>query len=149
MEIWQKWADSSKNDPNRMALLNELKGLMERGKAPPTRRFDAYAVMLGHVWCLVAMSGEMFCQYELWIDEKAPFEHMMTFAYTNGYCDYVAVDKAYALGPKGGYEVTRLYVPNWGGWHSLCPKFSEHFGSPLIGGEGIVKKTFSYLWLAD
>jgi hypothetical protein len=105
--------------------------------------------MLGREWCLITMPGEMFCQYELWIDEKAPFEHTMTLAYTNGSSDYVAVDEAYRLGLKGGYEVTRLYVPNWGGWHSLCPQLSEHFGSPLIGGERIVKKTVSSLWPAN
>lgn len=149
MDIWQKWAESSKNDPNKMALLSKLKSLIEQGQAPPMRRFDAYAIMLGSDWCLVTMPGEMFCQYELWIDDKAPFEHTMTFAYTNGNCGYVATDKDYAIGLKGGYEVNSLYSENWGDWHSLCPKFSEQFGTPLIGGEEIIKKTVASLWPMD
>ncbi|MFC1676771.1 hypothetical protein ACFL3G_06880 [Planctomycetota bacterium] len=149
MEIWQRWADSSKNDPNKMALLNKLKTLIERGQAPPTLRFDVYSVMIGSELCMVTMPANMFCQYELWIDDKAPFEHSMTFAFTNGCDGYFAVDKDYALGLKGGYEVNTQYLPNWGSWHTLCPEFAKHFGTPLIGTEEIIKNTVSSLWSHD
>ena len=124
----------------RMKGLDDLKGYIERGEDPPPWRMDAYAVMLGDEWCLVAMPNEMFCQYELWLDEVAPFERTMTFGYTNGGAGYIGVDKAWAMGEKGGYEAACL--PNWGG-HGTC---TRHFGPPAVGGEKIIKDTIASLW---
>ena len=85
------------------------------------------------------MPHEMFCQYELWIDKNTPVKYTMAFAYTNGYERYIAVDEAWRLGPKAGYEAASL--PNWGG-----QVWTEHFGPPAVGSEKIVKDTIASLW---
>ncbi|MFP6873304.1 MAG: hypothetical protein VCA55_07305 [Verrucomicrobiales bacterium] len=138
-EVWQKMVAASGKDAGRMRQLNRIKELMDQGKQPPARRFDAYAVMAGNEWCLTTMPHEMFCQYELWIDKHAPFKHNMTFAYTNGYQGYVADDAALKMGAKGGYEAASL--PNWGG-----QVWTPHLGPPAVGCEKIVKDALSSLW---
>ena len=157
MEVWQETVESITREYEKhtnpwltepdyrakMDRFNILKGMIERGESPPPRRFDAYAVMLGRDWCLAAMPHEMFCQYELWVDEHAPFDHTMTFSYTNGGPGYVAVDEAWALGPKGGYEAGCL--PNWGA-HGPS---SENFGPPAVGGEGLIKNAIASLWTGE
>ncbi len=148
VEVWQQWVDAAKDregnvDQGKVDHLNKLKALIDAGENPPPRRFDAYAVMIGSDWCLVTMPHEMFCQYELWIDEKAPFKRTMTFAYTNGGQGYVAVDEAWKLKEKGGYEAGSL--PNWGGSGSR----SEFFGPPEVGSEKIIKDTIESLWPKD
>jgi len=129
-------------DPERMNQLNVVRHFLERGGEAPPKRFDAYAVMFGDEWCLVTMPFEMFSQYELWIDDNAPFNHNMTFAYTNGYegCCYIAVDEALRMGPKGGYEAATL--PNW--WGQV---WGIHCGPPAVGSEKIVKDTLASLWM--
>ena len=138
-EQWQKMAEASSKDAGRMRQLNRMKQLMDQGKQPPARRFDAYAVMAGNEWCLTTMPHEMFCQYELWIDKNAPFRHTMTFAFTNGYEGYVANDAALKMGAKGGYEAASL--PNWGG-----QVWTRHLGPPAVGCEKIIKDTLMSLW---
>jgi len=125
---------------NTVKSLEALKGMIERGESPPPRRFDVAAVMLGSEWCLVAMPHEMFCEYELWIDDNAPFDRTMTFAYTNGGSGYVATDEALAMGEKGGYEAGSL--PCW--WaHGAA---SENRSPPAVGTEGMIKDAIASLW---
>ena len=124
----------------RMRGLEDLKGFIERGESPPPWRMDVYALMLGNEWALTAMPNEMFCQYELWVDEAAPFQRTMTFGYTNGGAGYIAVDEAWAMGERGGYEAACL--PNWGGLGTA----SRHFGPPAVGGEQIIKDTIAACW---
>jgi neutral ceramidase len=138
-EEWQKMVEGSARDAGRMRQLNRIKALMDQGKQPPARRFDAYAVMVGNEWCLTTMPHEMFCQYELWIDKHAPFRHTMTFAFTNGYEGYVANDAALKMGAKGGYEAASL--PNWGG-----QVWTQHLGPPAVGCEKIIQDTLMSLW---
>jgi len=47
------------------------------------------------------MTHELFAEYQLWFDQRAPFERKMVLAYTNGCETYVPTDKEFAL---GGYE---------------------------------------------
>ena len=141
-ELLAEMMDLEKNNVGRMKQLRRIQNLIKQGKQPPGRRFDAHAVMLGREWCLTTMPHEMFCQYELWIDKHAPFRNTMTFAFTNGYEGYVAVDQALALGARGGYEAGRL--PNWGG-----QVYTRHLGPPAVGAEKIVKKALSSLWPSD
>ncbi len=110
---------------------------IERGKP---RRLDVTAVMLGQEWILVALSHEMFCQYELWVDEHAPFEHNMTMGYTNGNEGYIPVDEALKMGARGGYEAGKL--PLW--W--ACGAVSEFLGPPEVGVEAIIKNAIASLW---
>ena len=141
-ELLAEMMDLEKKNTGRMKQLLQIEKLLERGEKPPGRRFDAHAVMFGREWCLTTMPHEMFCQYELWIDKHAPFRRTMTFAFTNGYEGYIAVDEALALGARGGYEAGRL--PNWGG-----QVYTRHLGPPAIGAEKIVKETLSSLWPSD
>ena len=141
-EELDEMVEQNSEDPGRTYQLGIVRYFLEKdGEAPP-KRFNAYAVMFGDEWCLVTMPFEMFSQYELWIDENAPFKHNMTFAYTNGYegCCYVAVDEAWQMGPKGGYEAAKL--PNWGGqvWGIRC-------GPPAVGCEKIIKDNLASLWV--
>jgi len=124
----------------RMRGFEELRGALERQEAPPPWRVDVCAIMLGREWALFALSNEMFCQYELWIDANAPFDRTMTFGYTNGGNGYIAVDEAWAMGEKGGYEAACL--PNWGG-NCTC---TRHFGPPAVGGEQIIKDAITACW---
>ena len=141
-ELLAEMMDLQKDKPGRMKQLRRIEDLLKRGEKPPARRFDAHAVMFGREWCLTTMPHEMFCQYELWIDKEAPFRRTMTFAFTNGYQGYIAVDEALALGSKGGYEAGRL--PNWGG-----QVYTEHLGPPAVGTEKIIKDTLTSLWPRD
>ena len=136
---WKALADANKDDERRMEQLMKMRELIKRGEEPPSRRFDAYAVVFGKEWCLVTMPHEMFCQYELWVDRNAPFERTMTFGYTNGYEGYIGDDRALRMGPKGGYEAACL--PNWGG-----QVWTRHFGPPAVGCEKIIQDTLSSLW---
>ena len=77
--------------------LDLVKGMIERGEKPEVE-FGINGVMLGSEWCLVTMPSEMFCEYELWIDENAPFDHKMVFGYTNAGLGYIPTDKALVLG---------------------------------------------------
>ena len=124
----------------RMKGFDNLRVAIEAGDTPPPWRMDVYALMLGTEWVLTAMPNEMFCQYELWIDEAAPFDRTMTFGYTNGGAGYIAVDEAWARGEQAGYEAACL--PNWGGLGTS----SRHFGPPAVGGEQLIKDTLAAAW---
>ncbi len=139
---WKQMAEEHRDNPDRMRQLRRIRELMDRRAPPPPRRLDVWAVMLGRDWCLMALPHEMFCQYELWIDKNAPFQHTMTLAYTNGYEGYIAVDDAWRMGAKGGYEAASL--PNWGG-----QVHTRHFGPPAVGGEQIIKDAIASLWPKD
>jgi hypothetical protein len=104
-------------------------------------RFDINNIILGSQWCLVAMSHEIMCEYELWVDKVAPFDSTMVLGYTNGCESYVATDKELMLGEKGGYEAGSF--PSWG----ISAKLGYQIHSPLaIGTEEIIKKSIKSLW---
>ncbi len=137
-----EWPQGESTSSMRLKQLNAIRGMIDRGEEPAPRRFDAWALMFGIDWCLTAMNYELFCQYELWIDENAPFKHTMTLTLTNGGKGYIAVDEALAMGPKGGYEAATL--PNWDG-----QVFSSHFGPPAVGCEKIIKDNIASFWEQD
>ena len=70
------------NDDATRATMLALRELMER-EAVPQMPMEINAVMLGSEWCLVAMAGEAFTEYELWINALGPFEQTMVFGFTN------------------------------------------------------------------
>jgi len=92
------------DDEAAMKSLQLVKGIIERGEQPGLP-MEVNAVMLGSEWCLVAMRGEAFTEYELWVNAFAPFDHNMVFAYTNDvanpfeehYTSYILTDRALAL----------------------------------------------------
>jgi hypothetical protein len=67
-------------------------------------RFEVSALTLGEHWCLLALTHEVFCEYQLWVEEMHPCRHNMVWAYTNGCESYLSTDESLALGPLGGYE---------------------------------------------
>ena len=123
-----------------IAHFDKLEAMLARGESPPPWRMDATVVSLGNEWVLVAYSNEMFCQYELWVDEVAPFTRNMTFGLTNGATGYVANDAALALGTNGGYEAGCL--PNLGS----CDVMTRHYGPPAVGCEKIIHDLVTGLW---
>ena len=74
---------------------------MIEGDERPHTCFEASLITLGTEWCLLALPGEMFCEFELWVEEQAPFTHKMVAAYTNdGSVGYIPTDKALTLGAE-------------------------------------------------
>lgn len=51
---------------------------------------------------LVAMGGEMVCDYGLWIKQQGEGRHILPMGYSNGMVGYVASKRQF---PEGGYEV--------------------------------------------
>ena len=126
-----------------VAHFDKLEQMMARGEAPPPWRFDATVVSLGGEWVLVAYAGEMFCQYELWVDQAAPFAHNMTMGLTNGATGYIADDAALAMGIRGGYEAGCLpYL-------DPCNVMTPHYGPPAVGCEQIIYDLVSGLWAGE
>lgn len=123
---------------DRADQLEAIKKTIERGEQPELP-LQINAVMLGTEWCLVTLQYEMFCEYELWVDENAPFDHTMTFAYTNGEKTYVAIDEELARGEKGGYEA--------GSFPSLWAHNVRSLHTSLaVGIEGMIKDGIASLW---
>ncbi len=159
MEVWQQTVDNLASDWKRgtesgrpvdwiteevynatIEMLDKVRGFIESGQAPPARRIDVSALMLGSDWCLVALGGETFCQYELWADEAAPFAHNMTLGYTNGIGGYVAGDDALAMGATGGYEAGGY--PCWWASGIIGPSYS-----PLeVGTQERIQQAIASLW---
>jgi hypothetical protein len=64
-------------------------------------RFDAHLLRTGDQWSLLAVTHELFAEYQLLLDKAAPTKHNMMLAYTNGCESYIPMDRDLAL---GGYE---------------------------------------------
>ena len=125
---------------DNLAKLMERKEMVARGDQSRPRNFLTAALMIGTEWCLVAMDGEMFCEYELWVDKAAPFEYTMTLAYTNGISGYIGTDAAIALGGKGGYEAGTFPC-----WWSHGPT-SDYGNTPAVGTEELIHSCIASLW---
>ena len=122
-----------------MRPLGAVKEMIERGEQSKLP-LEINAVMLASEWCLVTLQHEIFCEYELWVDENAPFDHTMVFGYTNGQMAYVGTDRALARGDKGGYEA--------GSFPSMrfnALRCGTH--APLaVGIEGMIQEGIASLW---
>ena len=155
MEVWQQTLDNLELDWQRgtesgrpvdwiteevhesmLKQLDTLKGKIERGETPEPHRLDATVVMLGGEWGLLSLGGEIFCEYELWVDQAAPFDRTMTFGYTNGIGGYVASDDALAMGEQGGYEAGAM--PCW--WASNLGR------AMAVGTEKRIQDAVARLW---
>lgn len=78
----------------------DLLARAERGAAPEMP-FAASGLAVGDAWGLVAMTHEVFAEYQLWLEQVSPWRDTMVAAYTNGCESYVPTDAALA---EGGYE---------------------------------------------
>ena len=81
----------------------DLLKIAESGE-PQFKSFPMRALAVGDDLCILALTGEMFAEYQLWVDEVSPFRHTFVFSHTNGSAGYVATKKDSELGPAGGYE---------------------------------------------
>ncbi len=68
---------------------------------PGAIRFEASILAVGDTWGLVALTHEVFAEYQRRLDHESPWAHTMVTAYTNGCESYIPTDAA--LG-EGGYE---------------------------------------------
>jgi hypothetical protein len=75
------------------------------GSRGQTQAFEIQAMRIGDL-ALVAYPGEMFVEYQLWLDRESPFSRTITLGYTNGCVGYVPTAAAY---PEGGYEVNGAF----------------------------------------
>ena len=144
------------NNADTMKVMDVLKGMMERGEAPQMP-MEINAVMLGSEWCLVAMAGELFTEYEMWINASAPFDHNMVFGFTNaagdekgdedGYIGYVPTDRALALGVKTPIvaETACMEAGSFPGFfHGV--RIDGTYTSYEVGIEVQIKKAIASLW---
>ena len=79
----------------------DMLALAEEGEKSRTRAFEIHVIRVGEV-AFIGLPGEVFVEYQLWLDEQSPFERTFVFGYTNGVIGYVPTADAF---PKGGYEV--------------------------------------------
>jgi neutral ceramidase len=86
--------------------LRDLLAIAESGK-PRFLPFPIRAFAVGDQVCILALPHEMFAEYQLLADKASPFQHTLVFAYTNGCESYVATEKDYRMGDRGGYEASR------------------------------------------
>ena len=108
LEKQRNLLESSTNDDvaywyarNNILCVQRLIELVNRSEQPDGIAFEVNALTLGGDFCLIALSDEVFCDYQLWIKENSPFKNTMVWAYTNGCEIYVPVDSAFQ---EGGYE---------------------------------------------
>ena len=101
----------------------DLLNIAESGE-PQFMSFPMRALAIGEELCILALTGEMFAEYQLWLDEASPFKHTFVFSHTNGLTGYIATRKDYELGSSGGYEA--WYHPNSSPpWLSLRPSAEQ------------------------
>ena len=142
----------SPDNENAMKTLQGLKDIIER-KEQPGLRYHINALMLGSEWCLLALQGEVFTEYELWVNAFAPFDHNMVFAFTNdstyakptnSYASYILTDKALALSIKKPREAEASCAEAL-----LTHRASTHESVRLpyaVGIEVVIKEAIASLW---
>lgn len=156
IEEWEedvsRLEQESPGDENAMKSLKLLKGIIERGEQPGLR-YQINALILGSEWCLLALQGEVFTEYELWVNAFAPFDHTMVFAFTNdstyakptnSYASYILTDKALALSIKKPHEAEASC-----GEALLTHLASTHENVRLpyaVGIEVAIKEAITSLW---
>ena len=85
---------------DRIAALEDLIRLITIGERP-TMRMDISFLGLASQWLYASMSGEVFSEYQLWIDKHAPFDTTMISAYSSNFGGYIPTDADLQLGAGG------------------------------------------------
>ena len=80
------------------------------GEPAPTLPFPMRALAVGDDLCFMTFVGEMFAEYQLFVDEVSPFKHTFVFIHANGRNGYMATKQDYDLGSRAGYEAWGLPV---------------------------------------
>lgn len=85
---------------------SDMLELSKEGNIDRSQTFEVQIMKIGDI-ALVGLSGEVFVDFALEIDEKSSSEiNTIVLAYTNGCTGYVPTEDAY---PDGGYEVDTAY----------------------------------------
>ena len=154
-EAWtEEWLRLQQADPPDEAAKEawrSVKEILDRGEQPGLA-MEINTVMLSSQWCLVAMAGEVFTEYELWINALGPFDHNMVFAFTNDvanpqekhYVSYVPTDRALALSiqhpeqaERSCRDALRVHSP------TTHPDVRLPYA---VGIEVVIKETIESLW---
>ncbi len=100
-------------DPDNRRYQALLK-IAESGE-PQVLEISMRALAIGEDLCILTTTGEMFAEYQLFVDEVSTFKHTLFFNHVNGISSYVATRDDYELGPAGGYEAWGLPTrgPPW------------------------------------
>ncbi|MHC4985731.1 MAG: hypothetical protein ACYTFO_06195 [Planctomycetota bacterium] len=85
--------------------------------------FPMRAIAIGKDVCILTVTGEMFAEYQLFVDEASPFARTFVFNHVNGLSSYIATKADYDLGPAGGYEA--YDGPTRGGGQPLDPSVEQ------------------------
>jgi len=143
-EVAKRVAQFSKDNPGKPlpGKLETLKRIIA-AREPPVQQFEINAVMLGSQWLLVAMAGEVFADYELWLAKNAPFRHTMACGLTNAYLGYIGTDRGYAL-------LARNPAAARGCWDCAAARFRDSRSDMRFalgaGTEAAVKTAIKSLW---
>jgi len=116
--------------------LRDLINKIEQGDERPLR-FDAHLLRIGDHWSLLAVTHELFAEYQLRLDKAIPTEHNMMLAYTNGCESYIPMDRDLSL---GGYEAASF--PSLDG----AALRYRHRRALRPGAEQLVIEQVSKLW---
>lgn len=106
-------------------------------RAERTLRFDAHRLRIGNHWSLLAVTHELFAEYQLMLDKDSPTEHTMMLGHTNGDESYIPLDRDLAL---GGYEAASF--PDLNGASLRFPQRR----ALRLGFERQVTETLRSLW---
>ena len=124
---------------DQVEALTDLLGMIDRGDKQ-SFRMEVAMLSLGGEWGMVSFSGEVFCEYQLWIDEHAPFVHKMVAAYANNFGGYIATDADLAMGEKGGYEAAC--------WPAMsCAIIVPTRVALAVGIEKRIREALEQMWL--
>ena len=98
-----KRGEATPGAADSIEALEDLKRLMDIDERP-SMRFDVTLLSIGKQWLFASLSGEVFCEYQLWIERNAQFDSTMVSAYESNFGGYIPMDADLELGAKGGYE---------------------------------------------
>ena len=121
---------------NNVLCSQQLCLIVDRGKQPAGVRFEINGLTLGDDFCLVAMTDEVFCDFQLWTGAYSPFKHTMVWAYTNGCEMYIPTDSALAL---GGMEAASAPTPGYTSGLYYHNRLALRTGAEALVKKGIEK----------
>jgi len=89
------------------AMLEWAQDMLKLAKEPKpyTQTFEIQVMQIGNV-VIVALTGEVFVELALEIEERSSYQQTIVLGYTNGCIGYVPNEEAY---PHGGYEISGAY----------------------------------------
>lgn len=123
-------ADGSRNEyqlqfpRGQVEWAEDVLRLAREGDVARTQPFEIQVLRLNDTG-FVAWPGEVFVDYQLYLDEHSPFALTFALAYSNGCIGYVPSAQDF---PLGGYEVASAY---------------RYYGTLMIApeSEGLIKET--------